>query len=57
MKDAFYRSLANEPNGDQIIILENDEPPAEVEGIANIVRFTKIEGFGRYGLYPMRSNA
>jgi hypothetical protein len=53
MKDAFYRSLANEPNGDQIIILENDPPPPEVEDITNIVRFTKIEGIGRYGLFPI----
>ena len=57
MKDAFYTSLAKDKSGDQIIILENDEPPAAVDSIANVVHFTRVQGAGRYGLFPVNASA
>jgi hypothetical protein len=39
VKGAFYRSLAGY-EGTQIIILENEEAPAELEASANIIKFT-----------------
>jgi hypothetical protein len=49
--DSFYRYLATEFNG-QAIVLENQDPPAEASSDISVVRFTKREGQGRYGLFP-----
>lgn len=48
VKGAFYRSLSN-AEGIQVIIFENDDPPADLR--ANIVYFTKTNQ-GRYGFIP-----
>jgi len=50
VKDAFYRSVASTFAADQVIILENEAPPADLRG-ANIIYFTKSER-GRYGFLP-----
>ena len=51
VKDAFYRSVAAEVIGVQVIILENDEPPTDVRGSANCISFTGT-GDGRRGFIP-----
>jgi len=48
VKEAFYRSLSAAV-GIQVIVCENDDPPADL--IANIIHFTKTNG-GRYGFIP-----
>lgn len=48
VKDAFYRSLSTAKDI-QVIIFENDSPPADL--IANIIHFTKTDE-GRYGFIP-----
>jgi len=48
VKEAFYRSLSAAV-GIQVIICENDDPPADLR--ANIVHFTKTNE-GRYGFIP-----
>lgn len=45
----FYEKLANKQNM-QIIILENEEPPKNLEEIAKLTEFTKDLKIGRYGL-------
>lgn len=52
VSDSFYRYLATKFEG-QAIVLENQDPPAEVSGETTIIRFTKREGQGRYGMFPL----
>ena len=51
VKDAFYRSLASDFADAQIIILENEDPPADLDRSANVIRFTGTER-GRLGFIP-----
>lgn len=48
VKEAFYRSLSSAV-GIQVIVCENDDPPADLS--ANIIHFTKTNE-GRYGFIP-----
>ncbi len=48
VKEAFYRSLSAAV-GIQVIVCENDEPPADLN--ANVIHFTKTNE-GRYGFIP-----
>ena len=48
VKEAFYRSLSAAV-GIQVIICENDDPPADLS--ANIIHFTRTNE-GRYGFIP-----
>ncbi len=48
VKEAFYRSLSDAV-GIQVIVCENDDPPADLR--ANIIHFTKTNE-GRYGFIP-----
>jgi len=52
VKATFYRAISNNCSGRQVIILENDEPPEDIDQIANVIHFTKSK-HGRYGLIPM----
>ncbi len=52
VSDSFYRYLATEFEG-QAIVLENQDPPADVSGDTTIITFTKREGQGRYGMFPI----
>jgi hypothetical protein len=53
VKSAFFADLASSFLAEQVILLENDEPPEEVlaSGNVNMVRFTKRDE-GRYGFIP-----
>lgn len=53
VKSAFFADLSSAFLGEQIILLENDEPPDEVmaRDDVNIIRFTKRDE-GRYGFIP-----
>jgi len=51
VKDAFYRSLAQGFRDCQVIILENDEPPADLSSSANYIVFTGTN-LGRRGFIP-----
>ena len=48
VKEAFYRSLSSAV-GIQVIVCENDDPPADIN--ANIIHFTGTDE-GRYGFIP-----
>ena len=52
VSDSFYRYLATKFEG-QAIVLENQDPPADVSGDTTIITFTKRDGGqGRYGMFP-----
>jgi hypothetical protein len=51
VKDAFYRSLANDFMESQVIILENEDPPADIREVANVIHFTG-SATGRSGFIP-----
>lgn len=51
VKDAFYRSVAEEFKDSQVIIFENEDPPADLEHSTNVIRFTGA-GHGRRGFIP-----
>ena len=52
VKASFYRSIGTESSGRQVIILENDEPPEDIDKTANVIHFTKSD-HGRYGFIPL----
>lgn len=53
VKSAFFADLASSFLAEQVILLENDEPPEDVLASRNVnmIRFTKREE-GRYGFIP-----
>jgi len=53
IKDAFFNDLASDNTGDQFIILENTEPPANVIAKIRYHHFTKNSNSGRYGFFPI----
>lgn len=54
IKQAFFRSLATDTSGDQVIILENTEPPADVRKQVTYHHFSANVDAGRYGFFPKR---
>jgi AAA domain-containing protein len=52
VKEYFYKSLVSSFRDVQVIILENDPPPADVATDANVISFTK-SSTGRYGFFPV----
>lgn len=50
VKDTFYRSVVSAFASNQIIVLENEEPPADLDG-AHVVKFTGAAR-GRSGFLP-----
>lgn len=52
IKQAFFRSLAADTSGDQVIILENTEPPQEVRDRVAYHHFSANAATGRYGFFP-----
>lgn len=54
VKDAFYRSIAEDFIASQVIIFENEDPPADLEADANVIRFTGAP-HGRQGFIPLQT--
>jgi hypothetical protein len=52
VKFAFYRNLAMNLGDAQVIVLENEHPPADIEQGICLTQFTKNQTVGRYGLFP-----
>jgi hypothetical protein len=50
VKEAFYASLAAGEELGQVIVFENEDPPADLKD-ATMVHFTK-SNVGRYGFFP-----
>ncbi|MDR6926865.1 AAA family ATPase [Pseudomonas sp. BE134] len=51
VKDSFYRSLAKNFREQQVIVVENDEPPKDIEEFACLIKFTASSS-GRGGFIP-----
>lgn len=49
----FYRYLAVDSKVDQVIILENEEPPEDIADQINHIKFTRNALNGRYGFIPV----
>lgn len=48
----FYRYLSTDEKVDQIIILENEEPPLDIADQISHIKFTRNDQNGRYGFIP-----
>lgn len=48
----FYGFLAKLDDDRQVLVIENTDPPADIEASTQAIKFTKIEGVGRYGFFP-----
>ncbi|MGF6329287.1 DNA repair ATPase RecN [Pseudomonas sp. BS3782 TE3695] len=51
---AFYRDIADNFTGCQVIIFENKEPDMSIIPSLNYQHFTKSRSHGRYGFFPLR---
>lgn len=51
IQNAFWKDLANIENNIQIIVIENKEPPKELQENINFIKFTKNANLGRRGFY------
>lgn len=56
VKDAFYKALTATPDSEQVIILENEEPPLGLRKSMTYEHFSKST-VGRYGLFPKPTRA
>jgi hypothetical protein len=52
LKDQFYAHLAGLKADRQILIIENTDPPANVQSLPQAINFTGIPGSGRAGYFP-----
>lgn len=52
LKEMFYRYLLGLTKDSQILIIENEHPPAFVFAEGNVIVFTKNSHQGRYGFFP-----
>ena len=55
VKVAFFDYLAADASGDQVIIMENEEPPAAVRARVNYCHFSKNRSVEPYGFFPSRT--
>ena len=55
VKAAFFRYLAQDGSGDQVIVMENYDPPPDVIASATYYNFTRNPHVGRYGFFPRRT--
>lgn len=54
VREAFYRTLADGLCKGQVIVFENEDPPADIEKRITYHHFTKSTSVGRYGFFPVR---
>ena len=53
VKIGFYNHLRQTPDTQQIIIIENEQPPEELRAHLSHLHFSRAEGSGRFGFYPV----
>lgn len=53
MKDSFYTALSKQLGLDQVVVLENYDPPPKLQAKINYVHFSGKRGHGRYGFFPV----
>jgi hypothetical protein len=52
LKDQFYAHLSGLKEDRQVLIIENTDPPANVQALPQATKFTGIPGSGRAGYFP-----
>jgi hypothetical protein len=52
LNEAFYGYLNTIPKDQQVIIVENTDPPSEIQTSPQAVKFTGIPGINRAGYFP-----
>lgn len=52
VKSGFFTTLASVSPDSQIIVLENEDPPPEVQRRINYQHFSRSRDIGRYGFFP-----
>ncbi len=52
VKTAFFEYLAADTSGDQVIVMENEEPPPAILDRVRCSEFTRNRSMGRYGFFP-----
>ena len=51
---AFYEALSHTPADQQIVILENEDPPEDLRSqFTYYTHFSRLAGVGRYGFFPL----
>ena len=55
LKDRFYEYLETKHADSQIVIIENEHPPALLDLAGRLTVFTRNPAEGRYGFFPMPS--
>ncbi len=53
VQQAFYNDLVTTKGKGQVIVLENKEPPAEIQRLSMYYHFTRNREHGRYGFFPV----
>lgn len=53
LKELFYRYLIHLPKDRQIIIIENTDPPVDVQTMEQVTHFSGAKGVGRPGFFPI----
>ena len=48
----FFKFLAKLPDDRQVIIIENTDPPSDVQALPQTAKFAKKQGAGRGGFFP-----
>ena len=56
LKERFYEYLADNYNDSQILIIENEHPPANIEERIALTNFTGNPSEGRCGFFPLVEN-
>uniref|UniRef100_Q07SU8 Rad50/SbcC-type AAA domain-containing protein n=1 Tax=Rhodopseudomonas palustris (strain BisA53) TaxID=316055 RepID=Q07SU8_RHOP5 len=56
LKQRFYHFLQALPQNQQVIIVENTDPPADVQALPQAVKFTGNPGDGRAGLFVITTS-
>lgn len=54
LQEKFYEYLSGLPQDRQVIIVENNDPPANIRTQAQSTMFSKNPHSGRYGLFPAK---
>ncbi len=53
LNEQFYAYLASLPDDQQVIVVENTNPPGGIAARPNVVMFSKNPHSGRYGFFPI----
>lgn len=57
VNSSFFGYIEKLPSDRQVIIIENTDPPADIQAAAHTIMFTGVPGVGRIGFFPGSSEA